>query len=149
MAASVKSETRFDNKFQLFIFDAGCPASTKHFCFIASSTTQVEKRFSPRQSRWIIRQNDEYMSKACRRKQSWTRRCSRAELRTKDKLCVVYYQIHQTAVNMSHYPRKITRTTSITEVLLIERLFIPINAVNYLRPIHQPKGIDLKSKRKV
>ena len=53
----------------------------------------------------------------------------------------VKYQIHQTEVNMHHQPTKVTKTTSTMELLLIERLLMPTNVINYLRPIHQPQRI--------
>ena len=55
----------------------------------------------------------------------------------------VNYQIHPTAVKMLHHPTKVTRTISIMVLLLIERLLMPTNAINYGRPIHQPRRIDL------
>ena len=44
----------------------------------------------------------------------------------------VKYQIHQTGVNMPHQPTKVTKTTSTMELLLIERLLMPTNVINYL-----------------
>ena len=57
-------------------FAATCHTSKKqHLCFMACSRppSHVERSFSPKEGRWIIKQNDEDMSKAHRRLQSWTR----------------------------------------------------------------------------
>ena len=87
------------------------------------------------------------MSKAYRRLHSWTRRLARAERRTKQRLWVfVKYPIHQTAVTMLHHRTKVTRTISIMELLLIERMLTPINEINDPRPIHQPRRIDEKNR---
>ena len=59
------------------------------------------------------------------------------ELKTDHGL--VNHQIHQPAVNMPHRATKVTRTTSITELLLIGQLLMPSNAINHPRPTHQPK----------
>ena len=84
------------------------------------------------------------MSKAYRRLHSWTRRLARAERRTKQRLWVfVKYPIHQTAVTMLHHRTKVTRTISIMELLLIERMLTPINDP---RQIHQPRRIDEKNR---
>ena len=59
----------------------------------------------------------------------------------------VVEQIHQTAVNMPRHPTKARRTISITELLLIERLLVPTNAINYTKTIHQPRRIDLPAQK--
>ena len=46
----------------------------------------------------------------------------------------VNYPIHQTAVITLHHPTNVTRMISILEHLLIERLLMPIKAVNDPRP---------------
>ena len=58
------------------------------------------------------------------------------------------YQIHQTAVFMPHQPTKVTRMISTKGLLLIERLLIPIKAINDPRPTHEPRRIDLTVQRK-
>ena len=55
----------------------------------------------------------------------------------------VNYPNHQTTVNMRLYPTKVTRKISILELLLIQRLLMPIKAINDPKPIHQPTRIDL------
>ena len=94
-------------------FDASGHTSKKHLCFMACSRplSHAGRSFSPKEGRWIFKQNDEYMSKAHRRLQSWTRRLVPAEI------------LGKTSVNMHHHPTKVTRTTSIMEPSLIE----PIN----------------------
>ena len=48
----------------------------------------------------------------------------------------VNYHVHQI---MFHQPTKVTTTTSIVEPSLIERLLLPTNVINDLKPIHQPQ----------
>ena len=54
----------------------------------------------------------------------------------------VNYPIHQTAVMMLHHRTKVTRTISIMELLLIERM---LTSINDSRPILQPGIIDEKN----
>ena len=51
----------------------------------------------------------------------------------------VKYQIHQTTVVMPCQTTKVTRTTSIVELSIIERLLMPTNVINCLRLVHQPQ----------
>ena len=58
------------------------------------------------------------------------------------------FQIHQTAVFLPHHPTKVTRMISTEGLLLIQRLLMPIKAINDPRPIHEPRRIDLPVQRK-
>ena len=49
----------------------------------------------------------------------------------------VKYQIHPTTVIMPCQTTKVTRTTSIVELSIIERLLMPTNVINCLRLVHQ------------
>ena len=104
-------------------FAATCHTSKKHLFFMACSRppSHVERSFSPKEGRSVFRQNDEDMSKAHRRLQSWTRRLGPAEIRCK------------TSVNMHHHPTKVTRTTSIMEPSLVE----PINESFLIRMLRK------------
>ena len=112
-------------------FDASCHTSEKqHLCFMACSRlpSHVERSFSPKEGRWILKQNDKDMSKAHRRLQSWTRRLGLAEIRGK------------TSVHMPHHPTKVTRTTSIMEPPLIE----PINERFLIRKLRKLRKRQLR-----
>ena len=101
-----------------------------------------EKRsISPEKADTCSKQNGEYMSKAYRRLESWTR-----SFELSKDFGFVNYPMHQTAVTMLRRRTKVTRTTSIMELLLIERMLTPINEINESRPIHQPGIIDEKDR---
>ena len=126
--------------------DASCHASGEHLCFIAS------RRLLHAVSNELLAQKEQ-MDYEAKRKIHVQSLSKTAKLdpnigfvqnfELKADYGLVNCQIHEAAPNMPHHPTVVTRTTSITELLLIERLLMPINAINYFRPIHQPKGIDL------
>ena len=135
MAASVKSETRFGNQFLLF-FDARCRASRKPLYFIASSRLP--------QAEWEVWSK---AVKTCPKPieyfKVWLEDWLVQNFTLSKDFGFVNYQIHQAAVNMPHHPMKVTKTISIMELLLIERLVMPTSAINYTRHIHQPRRTDL------
>ena len=90
-----------------------------------------------------MKQSGEYMSKAYRILQSLTRRLARAELRTEQRLW--FCELPDSPGSSEYAPssKKVTRTISIMELLLFERLLMPTNAINYTRHIHQQRRIDL------
>ena len=79
---------------------------------------QVERSFSPRENKWIIRQTDKYMSKATRRLQFGL---------AKD-VGSVNCLIHRTAVNVLPHQSKATRQESHCLNFLKKRL-VPLYAV--------------------
>ena len=83
MAATQVCETPFGNQFQLF-FCASCHASRKQHRQQQTSPSRMRGASRPENQT----QKSEYMSKAFRRLQSWTRRLARAALRIKQRLRV-------------------------------------------------------------